>query len=285
MASAADEIVTIDTVARDTARRADLAELPPVPAYVPEPAPDQPASPMLSDLVNTKLDVSFDYVKQYLYGTATLTLRPHFYPQQTLLLDAKNFLISEVAIVPAKGAARPLKYTYDDSLTNLNIALDRAYTRQETYTVRIRYTARPNERKTAGSAAITSDKGLYFINPTGKDGKKPRQIWTQGETQSNSCWFPTIDRPNQKMTQEIRMTVENQFKTLSNGLLVSSKKNPNGTRTDTWRQDKPHAPYLAMMAVGDFAIVKDTWRGKAVAITLNPSLRAPRVLSSAELPR
>ncbi len=259
-----------DFVTTDSAAFTPPTPVTPIPDYVPEPAPDQPTSAKLSDLVNTKLDVSFDYAKQYLYGTATLTLRPHFYPQQTLRLDAQHFLIDEVMLVPAKGAVRPLKYTYDDSLTNLNIVLDRAYTRGETYTVRIKYTARPNERKAGGSEAISSDKGLYFINPDGKDGKKPRQIWTQGETQSNSAWFPTIDRPNQKMTQEIRMTVEGRYKTLSNGLLVASKKNKDGTRTDTWRQDKPHAPYLAMMVVGEFAVVHDTWRGKAVDYYVEP---------------
>lgn len=271
-ATAADEIVTQDTVATDSAAviSSTLSEALPVPGYVPEPAPDQPAATKLSDLVHTQLDLRFDYQKQHVLGTATLTLRPHFYPQSALRLDAKQFLIQDVALVPAKGAARPLPYTYDDSLTTLTIALDRAYTRQETYTVRIRYTARPNERRTGGSDAITSDKGLYFINPTGKDGNKPRQIWTQGETQSNSAWFPTIDRPNQKMTQEIRLTVENQFKTLSNGLLISSKKNANGTRTDVWRQDKPHAPYLTMIAVGDYAIVRDKWRGKSVEYYVEP---------------
>ncbi|MBC7446635.1 MAG: HEAT repeat domain-containing protein [Hymenobacteraceae bacterium] len=267
-ATKADEIVVEDSAA--AAAVAAPPPPPPVPDYVPAPAPEQAAAPKLSDLVHTKLDVTFDYAKQYLNGTATLTLRPHFYPQRSLRLDAKNFLISEVALVPVKGPARPLTYTYEAPLEELNIALDRAYTRDETYTVRIRYTARPNEREAGGSAAITSDKGLYFINPDGKDGNKPRQIWTQGETESNSAWFPTIDRPNQKMTQEIRLTVENQFKTLSNGLLVSSKKNPNGTRTDVWRQDKPHAPYLTMLAVGDFAIVHDTWRGKAVDYYVEP---------------
>jgi aminopeptidase N len=259
------DLITTDTVAVVSEQTTA-----PIPDYVPEPAPDQPTATKLSDLVHTKLDVSFDYAKQYMYGTATLTLRPHFYPQQSLVLDAKNFLIDGVALVPAKGAAKPLQYVYNDSLTELTITLDRAYTRTEKYTVRIKYTARPNGRKTGGSEAITSDKGLYFINPDGKDGKKPRQIWTQGETQSNSAWFPTIDRPNQKMTQEIRMTVENRYKTLSNGLLVSSKKNADGTRTDTWRQDKPHAPYLAMMAVGEFAVVHDQWRGKAVDYYVEP---------------
>ncbi|RZJ61703.1 MAG: M1 family peptidase, partial [Hymenobacter sp.] len=198
---------------------------------------------------------------------AVLTLRPHFYPQSTLLLDAKGFDIKTVQLVGEKGD-KTLTYKYDKA--QLSITLDRAYTREQTYQVRINYVAKPNELPQGGSAAITSDKGLYFINPLGQERNKPRQIWTQGETQSNSCWFPTIDHPNQRMTQEISMTVDNQYKTLSNGLLVASRKNADGTRTDTWRQSLAAAPYLTMMAVGDFAVVSDTWHGKAVDYYVEP---------------
>ncbi|WP_317172701.1 M1 family metallopeptidase [Hymenobacter polaris] len=238
-----------------------------VPAWLPPDAPYQPAAPQLTDLVDTKLDVRFDYAHQYLLGTATLTVHAHFYPQRALVLNAKGFDIKSVQLL---GSASPktLPYTYDGR--QLTIALDRAYPRGQNYQVRIGYVAKPNELPAGGSAAITSDKGLYFINPLGKEPTKPRQIWTQGETQSNSCWFPTIDHPNQRMTQEIALTVEDKFKTLSNGLLVSSRKNADGTRTDTWRQGLSAAPYLTMLAVGDFAVVPDTWRGKAVDYYVEP---------------
>jgi aminopeptidase N len=72
------------------------------------------------------------------------------------------------------------------------------------------------------------------------------------------------------MTQEISMTVESQFKTLSNGLLTSSHANPDGTRTDTWKLSEPHAPYLATMVVGDFAVVSDSWHGKPVDYYVEP---------------
>lgn len=241
-----------------------------VPSWLPPEAPVHPAATHLSDLVNTKLDVRFDWAKQYLLGTAVLTLRPHFYPQSTLLLDAKGFDIKTVQLVGEK-ADKTLTYKYDKA--QLTIALDHAYTRDQTYQVRISYVAKPNELPQGGSAAITSDKGLYFINPLGKEPNKPRQIWTQGETQSNSCWFPTIDHPNQRMTQEIALTVDNQYKTLSNGLLINSRKNADGTRTDTWRQSLPAAPYLTMLAVGDFAIVADTWHGKAVEYYVEPQYK------------
>src|ERR1043165_2131143 len=48
-------------------------------------------------------------------------------------------------------------------------------------------------------------------------------------------------------------------------LLVSQKKNTDGTRTDYWKMDLPHAPYLFFMAVGDYSIIKDTYKGKEVS--------------------
>lgn len=215
----------------------------------------------INDLVNTKLDVSFDYNKSWMYGKAWITLHPHFYPTDSLRLDAKSMNIKEVSLIKA-GKTTPLKFRYDS--LNLFITLDKTYKAGENYTVFIDYVAMPNDIKRKGSAAITSAKGLYFINPLGKDKKKPIQIWTQGETESNSGWVPTIDKPNQKMTDEISMTVPDRYQTLSNGVLVSTKKNSNGTHTDTWKMTLPHSPYLMMMAVGDFTIIKDKYKGKEV---------------------
>ncbi len=215
----------------------------------------------VNDLTHTKLDVHFDYDKAYLYGKAWLTLHPHIYPTDALTLDAKGMNINAVALVK-NSKHIPLTYTYDS--LKLNIKLDKAYKASESYTVYIDYTAKPNELKTEGSAAITDAKGLYFINPKGTEKDKPTEIWTQGETASTSAWCPTIDETNQKTTEEITMTVPAKYVTLSNGLLVAQKKNPDGTRTDTWKMDKPHSPYLFFMGVGDYAIVKDKWKGKEV---------------------
>lgn len=208
----------------------------------------------INDLLHTKLEIAFDWEKQQLKGKATLSLKPYFYPTDSLTLDAKGYDLHEVALVSATGK-KNLNYNYDG--LKLRIKLDKTYLRNEEYHVFIDYTAKPEELETHGSKAITSDKGLYFINPLGKEENKPRQIWTQGETEANSCWFPTIDAPNERMTQEIFITIDTAFVTLSNGLLLSSKNNGNGTRTDHWKQSLGHAPYLAMLAIGKFAIVKD----------------------------
>lgn len=234
----------------------------------PEPqtlAPYQASKTRTIDITHTKLDVKFDYEKQHMYGKAYITLKPYFYPTSTVELDAKGFDVLGVFVVDAKNNTTPLQYEYEN-LAKLKIKLGKEYKANEELTLFVNYVAKPNELPSdgldtdKGDAAITEDKGLYFINPLLEDKNKPRQIWTQGETEASSCWFPTFDSPNERFTQEIIMTVDTQYVTLSNGKLIASKVNKDGTRTDHWKQNLPHAPYLAMMAVGKFSIVKDKWR-------------------------
>lgn len=233
--------------------------------------PYRPSRALYHDLIHTRLEVSFDWKKHYLYGKALLELRPYFYPQDTLVLDAKSFDIHSVALLE-NNQTRPLNYDYNGQ--QLTIALGRNYANNESYFVQIGYTAKPDDGATGGSAAITSDKGLYFIGTdTSVFSQKPLQVWTQGETEANSRWFPTIDSPNERSTQEIYITVDNRFKTLSNGVLVYSQMESDSTRTDYWRLDQPHAPYLFMMAVGEFAVVKDAWGDIPLEYYVEPAYR------------
>jgi aminopeptidase N len=212
----------------------------------------------INDLVHTKLDVKFDYTKAWMNGKAWITLHPHFYATDSLSLDAKAMNINEVAMVKG-GKNIPLKYTYDS--TSLRITLDKMYKANENYTIYIDYVSKPNDHVWPKS----DSKGLYFINSTGKEKDKPTQIWTFGEPEHNSSWYPTIDKPNQKTTDEIILTFHSKYVTLSNGLLVNQKNNGNGTRTDTWKMDLPFAPYLLFFAVGNYSIVKDSYKGKEVS--------------------
>ena len=213
----------------------------------------KPSETVLTDLVHTKLEVNFDWTNSRMNGIATITAKPHFYASDNLILDAKGMDINSVSM-----NGKPISFRYSNDF--LNVTLDKIYTRNDNYTVVIDYVAKPEERESEGSAAITDAKGLYFINPTGEDENKMPQLWTQGETEASSVWFPTIDSPNAKTTQEIFITVNDKYATLSNGALISSQKLENGKRVDHWKQDLAHAPYLFMMGVGEFKIVKDSYK-------------------------
>ncbi len=231
----------------------------------------KPSRTLHWDLQHTKIDIRFDWAKREAPAIATLRLSPWFYPQDSLTLDAVGFDVRSVKTILGKKK-RKLKFSYDS--TQLHIALDSTYRKGQILTLEIDYTARPETVKEGGSAAITSDKGLYFINADGKDPDKPKQIWTQGETQASSHWFPTIDSPNERCTQEMVITVDTAYNTLSNGLLSYSTLNRDGTRTDTWEMKQPHAPYLFMMAIGKFVITKDKWRNKPLSYYVEPKYAA-----------
>ncbi|MFC3755411.1 M1 family metallopeptidase [Chryseobacterium tructae] len=206
-----------------------------------------------TELKHTKLKVNFDYQKEQMNGEEWLTASPYFYPSDSLVLDAKGMLIHEVAM-DRNGNKIPLQYRYSDNILKIN--LDKTYDRSQDYTVYIKYTSRPNVVEKQGSPA----KGLYFINSDGKDPDKPTQIWTDGESEFSSVWFPTIDKPNQKTTEEIYMTVPDKYITLSNGILKESQKESGNMRTDHWVMDKRHSVYLFFMGVGEYSVVKDKWR-------------------------
>lgn len=222
-------------------------------------------APRLWNIIHTRVALSFDYANKTADGQEWVTLQPYYYPSDTLTLDAKGMKIKSVTIGHQDKA---LTYTYDSSF--LKIQLDRRYSKEEQVKLSIQYTAMPYATKSGGSAAITDDRGLYFINNDGRIEGKPIQIWTQGETESNSHWLPTIDKPNSRTTVQIELTVPSKYKTLSNGELVAS--NDNGfTRTDIWKMDKPIQVYAIMFAIGDFAIAKEKWNNKEVSYYLEPA--------------
>ena len=208
------------------------------------------------DLLDTDLDIRFNWENSTAPARAILTLTPLVKPQSSVALDAVGF---QLGFVGLEGQKDTLGYIYDGMI--LDIEFPYPIAPGDTVQLAIEYVARPELNELSEGRAVTSDKGLYFINPAGTFRDKPRQVWTQGETQANSRWIPTFDQPNERATHTFRITVDTVFETLSNGSLVNSVDRGNGTRTDIWRMDLPHAPYLMMMAVGDYSITRETWQG------------------------
>lgn len=216
------------------------------------------------DITHTDVALSFDYAAKTAKGKAVIDMHPYFYSSDKIVLDAKSMSIESVTVSGKKGRVN----YQNDSLT---IYLDRKYHHTENLQLVIEYIAKPYAQPSGGSKAINDDKGLYFINTDYKIPYKPAQIWTQGETEANSHWVPTFDKPNERFTTRIQMTVADSFVTLSNGVMKSSVKNNNGTRTDVWEMDKNIQPYVMMMAIGKYAVVQDEqWQSKEISYYVEP---------------
>lgn len=221
--------------------------------------PYHPAQARRMDLVHTELRLKPIWEKTSLKGKASLTVTPYFYPQDSVIVDAHNFDLHSVELKKDTNENKPLAYRYDTQ--ELVIQLPKTYEKADTAEIIIDYKAKLTDLK-ADDQSVAGSKGMFFINPEEKIPGKPRQIWTQGETEFSSHWFPTFDQPNEKTTQELTITVDTSYMALSNGRKVYSVQNPDGTHTVKWKQDKPHAPYLFMLAVGNYSKVRDEWRNE-----------------------
>jgi aminopeptidase N len=113
-------------------------------------------------------------------------------------------------------------------------------------------------------------RGLSFIKPSPQDPTRPRQIWSQGETESNHYWFPCYDHPNDFATSEMIATVERPLMVVSNGKLIETKNNNDGTRTFHWKMEQPHASYLTSIVVGEYAAIEDSYGGIPVITYVYP---------------
>ncbi|WP_345078040.1 M1 family metallopeptidase [Nemorincola caseinilytica] len=232
------------------------------------PMPYQASATRVWDIVNTRIALSFDRKEKTADAREWLKLRPYFYATDTMELDAKGMRMDSVLLVSKKGNT-PLRYTYEKD--KLRITFDKTYAATDTVTLYLVFKAMPYASKTGGSAAITDDRGLYFINTDGQAPNKHAHIWTQGETEANSHWMVTIDKPNSRHTTQIELTVPDSLTTLSNGALVKQVvMKPTGMRTDIWKMDMPIQVYATMFAIGKYSVIKDKWKNKEVSYYVEP---------------
>ncbi|MDX6577887.1 MAG: aminopeptidase [Blastocatellia bacterium] len=229
------------------------------------------------DQRNIKLDLHFDWEQEQAIGTASITLAPAVKDLRRVDFDAAYMSVSGAAL--ASGA--PLKFEYDATKEKLSVILDRAYQPAEELTVVISYhTNQPPPQRRGGLGG----GGLSFIKPRSDDPTRPRQIWSQGEAETNHLWFPSFDHPNDFLTSEIVATVEKPLSVVSNGKLVSVKENADGSRTYDWKIDEPHATYLTSIIVGEFVPVTGDYAGIPVVTNVYTNEIAEGKVTAARLP-
>ena len=226
---------------------------------------------------NIKLELHFDWDHEQALGTETITLSPLLTDLRRVDLDAANMTFNSVKL--ASGV--PLKFESDAEQEKLHITLDRAYQPNDTLNIVIDY--HTNGVTTARGIAGFG-RGLSFIKPNPDDPTRPRQIWSQGETEYNHYWFACYDHPNDFTTTEIIATVEKPLMVISNGKLLSTKDNKDNTRTFDWKIDQSHATYLTSIVVGEYVAVEGNYAGIPVVSYVYPNDLAEGRVTTARLP-
>jgi len=193
------------------------------------------------DLLHLVLDITPDFARRTIEGTATLRFKPIARALAELKLDAEEMTIDSVT------ATEPLRsWHYDDH--RLVLTFENPVAADRDTTVTIRYRAEPRH-------------GLYFRTPEMGYRPEDTHLWTQGEPIESRHWFPCFDAPNEKFTSEVTCRVPSGMVVRSNGRLVSTTPDPTTGRVAVrWLQDKPHVTYLICLVAGHFRGIEDRHR-------------------------
>jgi aminopeptidase N len=205
------------------------------------------------DVEHIKIEVRLNLENQTLNGRVTTSIRSTVNRLDSFSVDAVGMKVKSVKEWVLYQTDNPelaerfenVKYKYNSN--HITVIPSHSIAKNYPYKYQVEY------------SVTDPEKGLYFIYPDSLFPDKPYQVWTQGEDEDNRWWIPCYDFPNDKATTEAYITIDKKYITLSNGELVSTKENNDGTKTWHWVLNHPISSYLIMLAAGNFDITKDEY--------------------------
>jgi aminopeptidase N len=196
------------------------------------------------DLQHSRIVLRFDLEQKKVLGDVTHSLSILRDGTNKISFDSVGLTIQSVTV--NKAAAK-----FETTADKLIVPLPAAAKAGEKFEIAIRYEGKPT-------------KGIYFILPDKDYPDRPKQIWTQGESEDTRYYLPTYDYPNDRLTTDTIITVPALWITVSNGKLISVTDAGKGLKTWTWKESVPSSTYLITVVAGEFDEVKDSWRGMPV---------------------
>ncbi|MEM8944317.1 MAG: M1 family aminopeptidase [Planctomycetota bacterium] len=216
-----------------------------------EPAVRKYAPPRYVDLQHLKLDVTPDFRRRTVAGTATLEFAPVGKPLDELQLDAVDLNVSAVRSSVAIE-------DYAVTREHLTVTFVEPVAVGQKCVLEVEYSAEPQ-------------RGLYFRTPQQGYPAEDTHLFTQGEAQLARYWFPCHDYPNERTTTEIVCHVPTDMTVLSNGRLIG-ERSEGDMKAVHWRQEKPHVCYLVTLVAGYFSKLEDLDRKVPLAFYSQPTV-------------
>lgn len=185
------------------------------------------------DFQHLRLEASFNPEKGQISGIVTHRFQALRKNVDTLFFDAPDIKVMEVLY-----ESKPLQIR--NWPTGITVLFPHVLNWNSVDSLSIRYEAKPRH-------------GLYFVGWNDPTNRARKQIWTQGQGIDNRCWLPMFDDMSDKLTSEMIITMAKPYKVLSNGVKLETIDKGNSSIWH-YRMNKPHAPYLIMLGIGDYDI-------------------------------
>ena len=207
------------------------------------------------DVTHMKVEVKFDVYKKSVMGKVTHTFIALQNQIDTIFFDAPG-----IQIISATIDGKALSHTTLPEGVVIRCGLD------EPIAMPIARNKKPKTQHQIVFEYIAyPKKGIYFSGFTAANGQPllgnidesdmiRKQIWTQGQGIDNRHWIPMIDDRSDKYITETVVTHDSKHQVLSNGTLKSKKVNKDGTTTWHYAINQPHAGYLLMLGIGNYAV-------------------------------
>lgn len=214
---------------------------------------DRPAN---IDVLHYDLDLMADPVTGVLQGVSTVTFRALVKGLSYVVLDALDMQIAEVRDL----AGRPLEHVYDGELVTIELA--ESLPGNSVAGVSIRYRA-------------LAAQELNLTHPDVTDGERMVAAYTYTQPEGSRTWYPCLDRPSDKATLTIAVTVPPGHRALSNGVPVGVSPSEDGGSRFAYRMEQPTATYLVSLALGAYEThTIGSFRDKPLTLWTPPRIAA-----------
>ncbi|GAB3779419.1 M1 family aminopeptidase [Spirosoma horti] len=194
------------------------------------------------DVTYYGLDLRLTTTPAKLIGATTITLKSTASGLSSFFLDLNSTTTTtglglRVDSVKTGNQALPFQHAQN----KLTITPPQPLANGQALTLTVFYQGVPNG---TANGSFVFDKHETTTDPV---------IWNLSEPYGASDWFPCRDTPADKAdSSSVRITAPAQLVSVSNGKLISTTTNTDGTRTYLWRNSYPIAQYLISIAVSNY---------------------------------
>ncbi len=187
------------------------------------------------DVLHYGFDWSFDYHARWIRGTARILIESTIPALERVTLH----LADSMMVTGVKQNKQDLDYSHANGM--LDITLPGTLALEDRLELAVSYRGYPQT-------------GLYF-----SEHENQPIIWSLVEPSLAREWFPCFDHPSDKATADFRITVPANLKAASNGTLIETVVNADGTVTSIWEETYPIATYLMSVAISNYQILSDQY--------------------------
>ena len=197
------------------------------------------------DVLHYTLQLVLNPATEYLEGTTTVKAISTVPGLSEISLD---FIGYEIGVVTVDGLA----VDFERQANKLVVKLPQNVPEQGSFSIVIAYRGNP-----------PSESSVYLrsMDHLGLHYPSDNNLFAISEPDGARYWFPSNDHLRDKATFRFELVVPKGLTAVANGNLQETRASvlPNGEAGDLfiWEHDFPMAPYLAVIAAGDYERIED----------------------------